>query len=623
MKKMYLFLIVFLLPAGLTLAQQGKADLSALNRQYHPTNGSRSINFSAPCKGLVNYPGADLQWRAIVNPAPIIHSSENDEKVEKLKAERLKMKMEFLKQKSVSSENSGSAMAPSVGASFAGNHCNGSSPLDNCVAVSNGGLVVSVTNTIIYYTDTQGSNRYYNDLLTFIGDASVKGVCDPVVIYDAGVDRFVFFCQVSPLSSSTSNLLIFFSKSNDPIDGWWYYKITGNPLNDGCAFDYPKLAYSNNELYITGNLFRDSDGHFSQAVIYQFTKGPAFAGQDLYHTVWYGIDGNPFTICPLSNGQGGSYGPGCYLIATSSSDANQFNFYDLTDDRSTGNAQLNHYTINTLDYKVAPDAPQPNTSVLLNTNDSRTLGGFYLNGKVHFVFNSMRPSGSCGINYNRFDLGTSTNTSMTFGLDGADYCYPSVASSGVNSSDQAVMIGFQKVSTSVFPSMRVVECDNLMTWSGSVEVHPGDNYVYYTGSPERMGDYSGIYRKYNASSPATCWMSGAFGGSDNKWDTWIAEIFDNTNGIAEGSGQLLAMNVYPNPVVSIFSLEFSLNEAAPVSVSIMDANGQLVKNLFEGKGYSGKNILSFNKANLKPGVYFIILKSNNTVLKNEKIIVEG
>ena len=118
-------------------------------------------------------------------------------------------------------------------------------------------------------------------------------------------------------------------------------------------------------------------------------------------------------------------------------------------------------------------------------------------------------------------------------------------------------------------------------------------------------------------------MSGAYGGSDNQWDTWIAEVFDNSNGIETTGHQATTLSVYPNPVVDIFSLDFTLEEASPLTIDIIDNSGKLVKKLYEGKGYSGKNILTFNKANLKPGVYFIILKSNETVLKNEKLIIGG
>ena len=93
MKKFTMLLLICLLPAGLILAQQGKADLSALDKLYTPVTGSKSINFSANCSGFVNTPTADLQWRAIVNPTPIIHFTEKNEEVERLKAERLKIKL--------------------------------------------------------------------------------------------------------------------------------------------------------------------------------------------------------------------------------------------------------------------------------------------------------------------------------------------------------------------------------------------------------------------------------------------------------------------------------------------------------------------------------------------------
>ena len=620
MRKIYLFMLVFLLPAVMSFAQYAKADMSAMDKMYNPSSGSKSLNFSIKSMGFVNTPTADLKWRAIVSPVPIYHSSEQNEVVEKLKAERMEQKMASLNLKSNQSAFSPSGAVPQIGANFVGNHCNGSSPLDNSIAVSNGGIILSVTNTIIFYTNSQGQNLYYNDLISFINDPAIQGVCDPVAVYDGGADRFVFFCQVSPLNSATSKLLIFFSKTNNPIDGWYYYKLSGNPLNDASAFDYPKIAYSNNELYITGNLFFDATGKFNQAVIYQITKGPAYSGQNINFTVWYNIDGNPFTICPVSYGQAGSYGPGCYLVASSSSDDNTVKLYNLTDDLSSGNVQLKYYSINTTPYTVAPNALQMGTATKLNTNDARKLSGFYLNKMIHFVFNSMYVNNYCGINYNRLDLNSGVNTSFLAGIDGTDCTFPAVASTGLNASDKAVLIGFQESNTTSYPSIWVVNCDNSGVWSAPALVKSGEGFVYYTGDPERWGDYSGMYRKYNSSVP-TVWMSGAFGGADNKWDSWIAEVIDHSNSIEPAKDDKPSVTVYPNPVVDIFSLEFSLSEAAPLTVNVIDMNGSVVKNLYDGKGYQGKNVLTFNKANLKTGVYFIVLKSNDSVLKNEKIII--
>ncbi len=481
MKKPFLILLPFLLIAGQGYAQHPKAIIRQSEQSIPRGEGNHSSRFVADCKGSVNNPSSDLQWRSIVNPAPIIHRSDKNALVKQLKEERMIHKLQLEKTKSTTSENSTLTPAPNIGRNFEGNSSNGFSPLDNSLAISNGGYIISVANTTIEYATMAGQVLYYNDLISFINDTEIEGVCDPVVIYDSGSDRFVFFCQVSPLNSTQSKLLIFFSKSNNPMDGWWYYKITGNPLNDGSAFDYPKLAVSNNELYITGNLYFDN-GNFNQSVIYQINKIAGFAGQSLNWQYWHNISGGPFTLTPLQWGQQGNYGPGCYLVASSSSDNNIIWFYDLTDDM-TGSPTLVYHPVNVTPYKVAPNALQKGTDVKLNTNDCRMLSGFYLNGTAHFVFNSEFSDGYCGINYHRLEVANLSDQSMVFGLAGSDYSYPSVASFANETNDKSVMIGFLKSSSTTFPSIRIVNCDNDFNWSGSTEVKAGNGYVHYSGDP--------------------------------------------------------------------------------------------------------------------------------------------
>ena len=102
-----------------------------------------------------------------------------------------------------------------------------------------------------------------------------------------------------------------------------------------------------------------------------------------------------------------------------------------------------------------------------------TPGGFYLNGIVHFVFHSVRADGYCGINYNRLTVSSLLNSSSLFGLNSSDYCYPSVSSYGADEYDQSVMIGFMKINSTISPSIRVVNCDNDMKWSGSTHASTG------------------------------------------------------------------------------------------------------------------------------------------------------
>ena len=584
----------------------------------------KSAEFTMQCVGETNTQSKDLKWLPILTNKCVAHEPRipDEELIEKIKKEKNTIKQNTFN-KPNTSENSVLSVTPVIGTNFLGNINNSNSPMDNSIAISNGGWIVSVANTTIEYDDMAGNNTYYNDIPTFFNDNTITNVCDPVVIYDSGADRFIFFAQECAGNSANSFLLICFSKTNNPNDGWWKYKLSGNPLNNNTWFDYPKLAVSNNELYITGNLFTNS-GNFNQAILYQIQKNNGFLGNSISWQYWSNISGSPFTLLPVSYGQSGNYGPGCYLVATTAGGASSVKLYDLTDDMTATNEQLNYYTVSTNAYAPAGDASQLGTTCLLDNGDCRALSGFYLNGLIHFVFHSDIGSGWNGINYNRLNPVAQTNQSTTFGSVGNfDYSYPSVSSYASSPTDASVMIGFGRSSANIYPEVRVVNCDNGMNWSGSSLVKSSTGFVSYTSSTkERWGDYTGTARKHNSMNPSI-WMNGMYGTSSNVWNTWIAEIHDNQVGISEQNKQAQKLKVFPNPIVESFTIEFILDNTTNLLIEIIDVNGKLVKELYNGKGVSGTNNFSFNKANLANGTYFLTIKNNSNIIKNEKIIINN
>lgn len=587
----------------------------------------KSAEFTLQRSGETNTQSADLKWLPILTNKCLSHEPKepNEELLEDIKREKTKNK--FSKNANrTSGENSTLSVTPLIGTNYLGNENNGNSPMDNSIAISNGGWIVTVANTTIEVDDITGANTYYNDIATFFNDNTITNVCDPVVIYDSGADRFIFFAQECSGQSSNSNLLICFSKTNNPNNGWWTYKLTGNPLNNSKWFDYPKIAVSNNELYITGNLFSNNPGGvFDQALIYQIQKTNGYAGGSINWQFWSGISGSPFTLLPVSYGHYGNYGPGCFLVATNTSlPSSSIQFYDLTDDMSASNEQLNYYSIPTSAYTMAGNAAQLGTACLLDNGSCRALSGFYLNGIIHFVFHSDIGSGWNGINYNRLNVSAQTNQSSTFGAAGSfDYSYPSVVSYASLPTDASVMIGFGSSSPSVYPQMRVVNCDNSMNWSNSTIVKSSSSYVSYTStSKERWGDYTGTTRKHNSTNPSI-WMNGMFANASNTWDTWVAEIHANQVGINENKKEEEKLKVYPNPVFESFSIEFTLETTTPLTIEVKDVAGKVVKQLFAGKANQGLNHFSFNKANLAAGTYFLVISNPSSIIKNEKIIINN
>jgi hypothetical protein len=586
-------------------------------------NGIKSQTITTVCLGDETAPSLDLNWKPLLIKKEVIKEFHpevpNEELLDSIKKAKQDLKKTSLKP---NAEYNIQKATPVLGANWLGNLNSGSSPLDNNIAISNGGIVVSVSNDILEIDDSQGALLYYNDFVTFFNSTSIENVCDPVVLYDNQADRFILFFQECTGASSNSKLCIAFSKTNDPsTGGWWKYQITGNPLNDGSWFDYPKMSISTNELYITGNLFYDNGG-FNEAILYQIDKNDGYNGSSLTWQYWHNISGSPFTLLPVGHGQGLNFGPGCYLVATESSGSSSIDLYDLTD-YMTGSPNLNHYVISTTEYSPAADANQLGSSCLLDNGDCRSLSGFYLDGTIHFVFHSDIGNGWNGINYNRLNVSSGSNSSSMIGIEGSyDYSYPAIASIGNSLTDKSVIIGFLRSGSDIYPQVRAINCDNSMTWSSSILVKDGDDYSSYTSSStERWGDYTGACRKYNS---GTVWINGMFGNIDNKWDTWIAEIGTTQNSVQEITNKSNDIKVSPNPVYDNYTLEFSIEYATNILIRIVDQNGATIKVLYSGNSHSGINQFHFNKGMLNSGVYYLeILDTAKNKLRNEKIIISS
>ena len=617
-----IFLIFSVLISASAIAQNQKMiidDCKKSGTSYH----SESMRTS--CRGIMKMTAIDQDWHPILTHAESENNGPYDILLKQIKAEKLQLKKNGGQISSdAAQDNGGRTLSPTIGVNFIGNNDNGCPP-DNTVAVSSDGKIISLVNSNIEYDDVSGT--YYGgiDLVSFYNDPYLStNICDPKIIYDSGADRFIFYAQTCDADPNTSVVIIAFSQTNDPYNGsWYYYEFTGNPMNDDSWFDYPKVAVSTDELFVTGNLFY-GNGNYNQSVVYQIDKNQGYDGASITWQYWSGIDGDPFTLLPVSWGHQGNYGPGIYLVSVNSSGSSSIDFYDLTDNQYAANEELDHYSVSTDAYSPGGDASQNGTNEILNIGDSRTQSGFYLDGIVHFVFTSDIGNGWNGINYNRLDVAALTNTSTTFGLVGTyDYCYPSVASFASGSNDKSVVVAFERSGSSIFPETRVVSCDNAGDWSSSVSVKAGDSYISQCYDPnfssQRWGDYTGISRKHNSNR---VWVSGGYGGTSNFWETWIAEVIPDNAVSTETIHQTQSKPVvFPNPVTDLFRTTFYLRESGSISIDICNESGAIIKQLFSGYAWRGENNFSFNAARLSSGNYFLIIKCNQQIVSNEKVSI--
>ncbi len=541
--------IIFLLSAWLMLTHSQV--FSQVVRQLQPPNAPNAPKFSNTKKTAVqslttpvlltpNLSKEKKNWGVMLSQYGVSHGSEQT----KSTTDSIKAALGIQKRLSVGkpspnqSENdiaeSSSVVDPYVTLDFQGNTHNGWTPTDNSIAVSDDGYIVSVVNSSLMFTTTDGTVLLEENFDSYLDFLNLSGsYFDPRVVYDPVEDKFIMVVLNGNFPGN-STVVIAFSTSNDPTESWWVYTFEGDPINAGVWFDYPSIGISTTEVFVSGNLF-DSNDNFDQALIYEFEKGDGFAGQSL--TGWYWDDvrdayGNPdFTIVPISYGFNGSIGPGIFFISSNSGGGSDVMMY-YTSDIGANNPTLEVFAANVSAYDLPINGYQLGSSDEIKTNDCRILSGYWADGLLHFVLNTQFTDLYTRIYYGRLNTNDLTSTIKRFGLTDYEYAFPAIAPFTNDETDATALIGFLRTGSNIYPQFRVVTCDDAGVFSGSVSVKGGDDYVDFSfNGEERWGDYSGISRRH-LSDDLEVWVSGSFGaafdgGSSNVLGTWIGRVSDD------------------------------------------------------------------------------------------------
>lgn len=533
------------------------------------------------------------------------------------------------------------ATTPTIGTNFKGNELKSWTPSDNSIAISNGGIIVSVVNYGIEYYQNNGTPILQNFTWTdFVNNALLnQAKFDPRVLYDNIHDRFILVL-LHGFSSTTSKLLVCFSKTNDPMDGWNIFQLSGNPYQDGSWSDYPTIGISNDDLFINCNRFGDAPNYdFNKTYIYQIGLQEGYAGSPLNYGLWNNIytpdNQDGITLYPASNGMGKSMSESMYFVHLMPDSGSHVYLYHINGKLTNPNKSMTTSMYDIPHYEVCANALQkdPTTGFLdsLSTGSAWTQNAFYLNNVIHYTHDADYGNGWCGINYGRIYLDSNKANTTQFGQIGTDLAYPAIAAFGYDSTDHGVAIAYVQSDSNITPQCGVISVDNDMTWSALQTVKTGDtsvNILYppdYAVQPERWGDYTGICRKYNATQPEA-WMVASYGANTPprlaSFGNWIAQILSNepmqTNEIEQ---QNASIKIYPNPVVDMFSMEYDNKKAGLVIIKLFDQNGSVVKELFNDYLRVSKNLISFNKLALSSGIYFIKVSNNGVNVWNEKVLV--
>jgi hypothetical protein len=525
------------------------------------------------------------------------------------------------------------APSPWKGDNFASNHVINGVPNDNDMAISNGGKIVSVINSNIYMHDEFGATLMGNvSLDAWSAPLGLTGdKFDPRALYDPIHDRFIIAC-LNGFLSSTSYIIVGFSQTNDPTGAWNLYALPGDPNLDTLWTDYPIMALTEHELFLTGNLLYDNQPWqtgFNQSICWQIDLDNAYAGDSLETRLWYNIQfgGAPIrNLCPIQAGSSPT-GTNLYLLSNRNFSAGNDTVFilEITDTMNAAGAQfLVDYGISNVHYSLAPNAMQQFNQQLA-TNDARWLDGFIENGTIQFVGNCLdTATGRAGFYHGIIEdvTGLRTVTGKVIGNPSGDYGYPAIAWMGMNAADNDALLAINYCGTTAATRAGCggIYYDGSGGYSPLVVAKGGASYIDAINGVDRWGDYTGVQRRYNENG--VVWMAGTFGKSNRLPGTWIAEFHHPLIVDAEPIPPADAFEAvaYPNPAIDMMFVEFGLDADAFLDISIWDAQGRLVKTLLRDRVRAGTNRIHFSTQPLAAGIYYLRIADSEKVLSEKKIV---
>ncbi|MDQ3015619.1 MAG: T9SS type A sorting domain-containing protein, partial [Bacteroidota bacterium] len=526
--------------------------------------------------------------------------------------------------------NRGSIPAPDILASFSGNNIITGTPLDNHLAVNQSEQVISTINTHMLVTNSTGFwlGSYKLDLFFQSIDISTR-FFDPRVIYDPQADRFIMVL-INGSVCDDSQIVIAFSKTNDPKGSWNLYALDGCLKDDNTFADYPMIAITNNDFFLTYNAVHSDStwqAGFYGSQIHQINKQSGYNGEALQRKVWTDVTYNGRllrNVVPLRNADE-NLSDDLYLMSDRNFDLTNDTVFllHLTGEQDDPNAELNiEYRLLDQPYGVPPYALQTRDS--LDTNDARILDGFVVNGQIQWVGNTMDfNTGRSGVFHGTLQVDDPFQTAKGHIIaHPTDYLgYPGIVWTGSNANENDAIIVMSHSSATRHPGGSAIYSDGLGEYSEFVTVIEGQRAVdMLTGGIERWGDYVGIQRLYH--QPGSAWVSMSYGRPGNVNEAWIAKLARQEENVAtHNPTSNIHLSSYPNPTDDYVQIDIDNPDGGEYHVVLTDMKGNILRTLYDGPAnYPGKASLNFSTHALPAGQYVVHVTVNGKNKVSRQVI---
>ena len=81
------------------------------------------------------------------------------------------------------------------------------------------------------------------------------------------------------------------------------------------------------------------------------------------------------------------------------------------------------------------------------------------------------------------------------------------------------------------------------------------------------------------------------------------------------------IKIFPNPSTNNVTISYQIDQVSEVSIILLTSTGSVLKTVFKGVQDEGNHIIPFNVSEFKPGVYYCIIKTENTSMSEKLVII--
>lgn len=492
-------------------------------------------------------------------------------------------------------------------------------PMDNAMAISPEGYIVSAVNANWCVFDNDGNLQLFRTFKQLANDPALTSqFFDPRVMYDAISERFIMVILHGILSTD-SRILVFVSKEKDPLLGWHVYSFSGNPFSEGVFSDYPHLGISADHIWVSLNLFGDQDILFKRSMMLVLNKNDLAQGNNVTATLFQDLKTEEgrfvFSLVP-ANSYNGVGSAGIHFLSSLDRGGEELFLFYLDPVKGV---QVRS-TIKTGPYFLPPDAMQLNESTLLDGGDCRITGAFYRNGLIHFCLNTRTQNLRNAIYYGRVDVGTFVCEARTLGST-KDMAYGSPVSFAAYDANRAVLIPLVYTSENDYPSIAYMYVDENMVDHPLVSVYAGlSPRITVQNDVNRWGDYNTAVSLTSSERPEI-WFAASGTTTGNRWQNFVVQVQGDEDTINTSPGNT-EIRVFPNPVGALLKIELNLEASSDIEIVLFDSQGKRVENIWSGVISKGTNRIVFEPRVKASGLYYVRVMSGTTVLHTETLFIE-